>query len=162
MKLPAEFSGMGLQSLRRRWRHLPLHKGGFFTGQGKPDPYMIGGYFFAHRRGGYYPPVFNWMGLTPFRPRCGHLPSRGGLSIGGRRRNTSSVCFADTVPSRGRLCPSGIPVIPLPSFSAKPKNPPSPLGRLIASEKCEGTICTLHYAVCIERYPPVCFADTPL
>ena len=51
------FNGMGLQSFRRRWRHLPLHKGGFCYGWCHHD----------YRRGGYYPPVFNWMGLTPFR-----------------------------------------------------------------------------------------------
>ena len=45
-------------------------------------PTWIGGCFFAHRRGGYHPPVFYWMGLTPFCPRCGHLPSREGHSLG--------------------------------------------------------------------------------
>ncbi len=32
------------------------------------------------------PAEFYRMGLTPFRPRCGHLPSRGGHLLGGMRR----------------------------------------------------------------------------
>ena len=52
----------------------------FFTGQGKPDPYMDWRIFFAHRRGGYNPPVFNWIGLQSLRHllrKC-HLPLHKG------------------------------------------------------------------------------------
>ncbi len=83
LKLPAEFNGMGLQSLRRRWRHLPLHKGGCSS-------------------------YFNRMGLTPFRPRCGQLPSRGGNWLGGRRWNTSSGTSCH-LPHKGKALPSGLP-----------------------------------------------------
>ena len=43
-----------------------------------------------------------------------------------------------TPPLKGEVIPPGYLVIPLPSFSAKPKNPPSPLGRLIASAVAVG------------------------
>ena len=63
--------------------------------------------------------------------------------------------------TQGRLR-SALPVIPLPSFLQQvAENPPSPLGRLIASEKCEGTFCTLHYALCIERNPSTALRTPP-
>ena len=66
-------------------------------------PCLKGGGFGFAKTGGILsklPADFNGMGLTPFRPRCGHLPSRGGKWLGGIRKKSppclkGGVCEAD-------------------------------------------------------------------
>ena len=102
-------------------KRCPLHKGTKALhrknggSDSRPPSFRPTAVFILHLPPGYLWLFFNGMGSTPFRPRCGHLPSRGGH-------------------------PSGLPAIPLPSPSVTP-----PLkGRSFARWKAEEhLICLL-------------------
>ena len=92
-------------------KRCPLHKGTKALHQknsgsdSRPPSFRPTAVFILHLSPGCFRLFFNWMGLTPFRPRCGHLPSRGGHCFGDWQRNTSSGTSCHLLLSRRRQTP---------------------------------------------------------